>query len=295
MTLRQLEILRALIRHRTTVAAAQDLALSQPAISNALKTMEAQAGFALFSRVNNRLFPTAEALALHEDSETIFALHAKLESRVRDLRGNRSGHLAIAGTPPLAYSVIPPALKRFLAERPGTQVFFDVRRYEGVIEAVLNRVAELGFALGFSHQPGITHEVMHTGEMVCVFAPGHALAHKLTVSAMDLVGLPLIGLERGTRLGEAVRSSFERAGTPFAPTVEVRYCNTACVLAAAGVGVSVVDPYSPRQGGSHELAVRPFTPSTPAIAHMLWSEAQPLSRLARAFLSEVRAVARTAN
>jgi len=49
MTLRQLEILRALIRHRTTVAAAQDLGLSQPAISNALKTMEAQAGFALFS------------------------------------------------------------------------------------------------------------------------------------------------------------------------------------------------------------------------------------------------------
>ena len=77
--------------------------------------------------------------------------------------------------------------------------------------------------------------------------------------------------------GEAVRSSFEQAGAPFTPTVEVRYCNTACVLAAAGVGVAVVDPFSPRQGGSHELAVRPFTPSTPAIAHMLWSEAQPLS------------------
>ena len=58
MTLRQLEILRAVIRHRTTVAAADELALSQPAISNALKAMEAQAGFALFERVNNRLFPT---------------------------------------------------------------------------------------------------------------------------------------------------------------------------------------------------------------------------------------------
>lgn len=291
MTLRQLEILRALIRHRTTVAAAQDLALSQPAISNALKTMETQAGFALFNRINNRLFPTAEALALHEDSEAIFALHAKLENRVRDLRENRSGHLAIVGTPPLAYSVIPPALKRFLAARPGTHVFFDVRRYEGVVDAVLGRVAELGFALGFSHQPGIAHEVVHTGEMVCVFAPGHALARKAAVSATDLVGLPLIGLERGTRLGEAVRTSFERAGAPFAPTVEVRYCNTACVLAAAGVGVAVVDPFSPRQGGSHELAIRPFTPSTPAIAHMLWSEAQPLSRLARAFRGEVRSIA----
>ena len=39
MNLRQLEILRAVIRHRTTVAAADELALSQPAISNALKAM----------------------------------------------------------------------------------------------------------------------------------------------------------------------------------------------------------------------------------------------------------------
>lgn len=292
MTLRQLEILRALIRHRTTVAASGELALSQPAISNALKIMEAQAGFALFHRINNRLFPTAEALTLHEESDAIFALHAKLENRVRDLRESRTGHLAIIGTPPIAYGLIPQALKRFLQSRPKTQVYFDVRRYEGVIDGLLSRVVELGFALGFSHQAGIVHEVIQAGEMVCVFAPGHPLAERPFVSAGDLVGLPLIGLERGTRLGEAVRSSFEQARVPFTPTVEVRYCNTACVLAAAGVGVAVVDPYSPRQGGSHELETRPFLPHTPAVAYMLWAEAQPLSRLAGAFLDEVRIVSR---
>jgi Transcriptional regulator len=115
MNLRQLEILRAVIRHRTTVAAADELALSQPAISNALKAMEAQAGFALFERVNNRLFPTTEAMALYKESDAIFALHAKLENRVRDLRENRTGHLSIVATPPLAYSIIPPALSNFPA------------------------------------------------------------------------------------------------------------------------------------------------------------------------------------
>ena len=114
MNLRQLEILRALVRHRTTIAAAEELALSQPAVSNALKTMESQTGFALFHRINNRLFPTQEAMALHEEGEAIFALHAKLEGRVRDLRDSRSGYLAIMGTPPLAYSLIPPALRVFL-------------------------------------------------------------------------------------------------------------------------------------------------------------------------------------
>jgi DNA-binding transcriptional LysR family regulator len=166
MNLRQLEILRAVIRHRTTVAAADELALSQPAISNALKAMEAQAGFALFERVNNRLFPTTEALTLYKESEAIFALHAKLENRVRDLRECRTGLLSIVATPPLAYSIIPRALSDFLRRRQQTRVFFDVRRYEGIIDGVSSRVAELGFALGLSHHPGIAHEVVHTGEMV---------------------------------------------------------------------------------------------------------------------------------
>jgi DNA-binding transcriptional LysR family regulator len=145
MNLRQLEILRAVIRHRITVAAADELPLSQPAASNALKTMEAQAGFALFERVNNRLFPTAEAMALYKESEAIFALQA---NRVRDLGENRAGHPAIVATPPLAYSIIPAALSAFLRRRPETRVFFDVRRYKGVIESVLSRVAELGLAPG---------------------------------------------------------------------------------------------------------------------------------------------------
>jgi DNA-binding transcriptional LysR family regulator len=250
--------------------------------------METQAGFALFERVNNRLFPTTEAMALYKESEAIFALHAKLENRVRDLRECRSGHLSIVSTPPLAYSVIPQALSGFLHSRPQARVFFDVRRYEGIIDGVTSRVAELGFALGLSHHPGIAHEAVHSGEMVCVLPPRHPLAERPVIAASDLTDVPFIGLERGTRLGEAVRESFAQAGAPFQPTVEVRYCNTACVLAAAGVGAAVVDPFSPRQGGSQDLIVRPFTPRTPAVAYMLWSEAEPLSRLAKAFLNDVR-------
>lgn len=85
----------------------------------------------------------------------------------------------------------------------------------------------------------------------------HSRVDKAAASAADLAGLPLVGLRRGTRLGRAVHGSFEQAGVPYMPTVEVRYRNTVCVLATAGVGVSVVDPFFPLQGG-HPLAVRPF-------------------------------------
>jgi DNA-binding transcriptional LysR family regulator len=288
MNLRQLEILRAVIRHRTTVAAADELALSQPAISNALKAMEAQAGFALFERINNRLTPTAEALSLYKESDAIFALHAKLENRVRDFREQSAARLSIMATPPLAYGIISPGLSGFLNRKPQTRVSFDVRRYEGIIDGVLDGVAELGFALGLTNHPGIAHEVLHTGEMVCVLPQGHPLIEQPFVTASDLAGFPFIGLEQGTRLGEAVRENFARADMPFRPTVEVRYCNTACMLAASGVGAAVVDPMSARQHGSQNLIVRPFTPAIPSVAFALWSEAEPLSRLAMSFLDHVR-------
>lgn len=292
MNLRQIEILRAVIKHRTTVAAADELALSQPAISNALKAMEAQAGFALFERVNNRLSPTAEAMALYRESDAIFALHAKLENRVRDFRDARAGRLSIVATPPLAYGVISPALSGFLPLRPKTRVMFDVRRYEGIIDGVTDGFAELGFALGFSHHPGIAHEVLHAGEMVCVMPPNHPLAERPAITAADLTDLPLIGLERGTKMGEAVRDNFANAGVPFRPAVEVRYCNTACMLAAAGVGAAVVDPMSARQADGHTIVVRPFTPAIPSVAYALWSKAEPLSPLAVAFLAEARQISR---
>jgi DNA-binding transcriptional LysR family regulator len=294
LTLRQLEILRALVRCSTTVAAAQELGMSQPAVSNALKLMEVQVGFALFERSHNRLFPTTEALELHAEAETIFALHARLEARMRDLRDGRSGHLRLVSTPPLGYSVIPPALSRFVAARPQVQVFFDVRRYEGVLDSVANGVAELGFALGFDHHPGIASKVVGRGEMVCVMPADHVLTALSIVSPSDLADHPFVALERGTRLGEAVRTSFEATGTPFRSTIEVRYCNTACVLASAGVGAAVVDPFSPHQGLGHRLVVRPFRPETPAVSYVLWSEARPLSRLAQTFLAGIQIAARAA-
>jgi len=116
-------------------------------------------------------------------------------------------------------------------------------------------------------------------------------------AAGDIADGSLEPFFRGARTGnaarEAVRSSFAATGTPFQSDIEVRYCNTACVLAGAGVGVAVVDPLSPRQGGSHRLVVRPFRPVTPAVSHVLWSESRSLSRLARVFLDEIRGTTRS--
>ena len=61
LSLRLLEIFGAVITHQTTVHAAEDLGISQPAVSLAIKQLEEQLGFSLFDRRNRRLQPTQEA------------------------------------------------------------------------------------------------------------------------------------------------------------------------------------------------------------------------------------------
>lgn len=291
MNLRQIELLRAVVRCETTVRAAHELGLSQPAVSNAIKHLESQIGFPLFERVNNRLFPTAEARALCKDSDPIFTLHAAFEARVQDLRENRAGHVRICATPPLGYGVIPSALRNFLGKRPKVRVSFDVRRFENVVESVEIGTAELGFVMGLGDDRGLDAETFFAGDMVCVMRPDHPLAARDTITPQDLRDAPYIALEQGTRMGTILRNAFAEAGEPFRFSVEVRYCNTACVLAESGVGVAVVDPLSPVFSGHYNLAIRNFAPASRVTASVIRSRKRPISRAAEGFLREVRLIA----
>ena len=83
LSLRLLEIFGAVIVNQTTVQAAEDLGISQPAVSIAIKQLEEQLGFNLFERRNRRLQPTQEAHILFADIEPIFSNLRSLETSIR--------------------------------------------------------------------------------------------------------------------------------------------------------------------------------------------------------------------
>lgn len=290
MNLRQLELLRAVIRNETTIGAGRELGLSQPAVSNAIKHLEGQLGFPLFERINNRLFPTVEARSLYADSEPIFSLHAALELRVQDFRENKSGQVRVISTPPMGYSIIPKALFSFQQDMPKVKVSLDVRRLEHVLESVDAGIAELGFVMALGeHQPMLEAELLYSGSMVCVMPVGHPLAEKSVILPEDLAEHRFIALDRNTRMGNLVRMIFEKACVPYQFAVEVRYCHAACILASNGVGVAIVDPFSPLCVQQDAILVRPLSPSCEVSASAVQSGKRPLSRVARTFLAKVRA------
>lgn len=291
LTIRQLETFREVMRARTTIAAARILRVSQPAVSNAIRQMEAQIGFDLFERVGNRLVPTPDAEEMFRDSEAIFSLYHAFSHRIESRRKSAAGNLRIVATPPLANALIPGAVRDLLATRPDVRVSIDTRRIDGVLESVETRMADIGFALNPPEREGLVCERIATAQMVCAFAPGHPLEEKVAVSASDLEEFPIVLYEPKSRLNLLLEHSFMTARMRRNAVAEVRYSSLACLLAEAGLGVTLVDSLTGIVGARYRLSFRPLWPPHPVPVCILTRGGEPAKRVQQAFLSELRSSA----
>ncbi|WP_372890374.1 LysR family transcriptional regulator [Rhodosalinus sp.] len=287
LSLRLLEVFGTLMLHQTTIATAEELGISQPSVSTAIKQLEQQLGFALFERTKKRMIPTDDARSLFQEIAPLFDQLRSVEARVRDLRGGAAGMIRIMATPPLGHSVVPGALSAFMAQRPGVSVQYDVRRMENVIDAVAVGAADIGLCLALDEHPGVSVQVLRCDRMVAVMPADHPLATFSVVKPSDLAQNRLIGLDRASQLGHAVQSAFDATGTPYHPQVEVRYCHTAAVLAQACGGVTVVDRYTASFLPNMALASRPFDPPISLPACTIVRHGRPMSRLARDFMNDL--------
>lgn len=291
MNLRLLGIFRAVMTSQSTVGAARSLGISQPAVSNAIRQLEKELGFELFNRIGNRVVAREEAQVLLTESDALFLFARKLDDVAEDLKENRVGRIRVTATPQIGHTVLPGAIARFLKTRPKVKVLCDVIDSHKVIENVDAQAADFGLAIAL--EPELSDSlkmVLMTGiDMVCVLPADHVLSGKSALTPQDLRAHPLIALESSARVSPMVRAAFSHAGVPYRTTVEVLYSETACLLARAGAGVTVVDSFS-ASVLRHDPAVA-IVPFRPRIVVNVWAifprERQP-SRLAYALLEEIK-------
>ncbi|MFT6224401.1 MAG: DNA-binding transcriptional LysR family regulator [Paracoccaceae bacterium] len=283
LSLRLLEVFGTLMLSQTTVATAEELGISQPSVSLAIKQLEKQLGFELFERERKRMLPTNEARSLFQEIQPLFEQLRSVESRVRDLRGGTVGKLRIMATPPLGHSVVPGALSKFLEGRDGVTVQYDVRRMENVIDAVAIGAADIGLCLGLDTHPSVSVKVVSRDRMVAVMRPDHALAQLAVLRPGDFVARGFIGLDPASKLGSLVQNAFDAAQVPYTPQVEARYCHTAAVLAHSCNKIAIVDRYTAEFLPNMALTYRPFDPAISIGACVVSRPNRPLPRLAAEF------------
>lgn len=287
MNLRQLEVLRAVMKRRTTTGAAHELGMSQPAVSNAIRHAEDQLGFLLFDRVSNRLVPTREARILFEESESLFRLYDAFRRKTSELSSGRAGQISILVTSELSESLIPRVLRRFLKRHPEVHVSIDVVSLEGVLDGVEAGLADVGFAMAPHSRPGLVYEPLHEMEMVCACPAGHELASLAFVTPLDLKDQRLITAPTSGRIHTMVRDAFSKSSVKLVSQIEIRFMNIAARCVANGLGVGLVDALT-ASANSAGLQFLPFRPTIPVPMFSIVTNARPASRLARRLIQHAR-------
>ncbi|KLN53949.1 LysR family transcriptional regulator [Variovorax paradoxus] len=288
INLRQLEVLRAVMRYHTTIGAAEELGMSQPAVSNAIKLAEAKIGVQLFDRISNRLQPTADARVLLADAEPLFRVHEAVQRKAWDLRTGRAGVLRIAATAELSQFLVPQVLRRFLKDHPQVRISLETLRMDDLLESVESGGADLGVAMRPPVRSSMVVDVLVEAQMMCLCPPGDPLAAHPVLTPFELRNRTIIGPSPGSPLGTLIDAAFESASDHYAPDIEVRFSNVASVLVEQGLGVGFVDEITARYRLHSNCTTHRFRPRVPIKVCGLVVRDRPVSRMGHAFLEQAR-------
>ena len=258
---RQIEAFKAVFECGSMTLAAEQLGISQPAISNLVRLLEARIGFALFLRTTRRLTPTAEALIFYEDVERALTGIDMLGDTAQDLRDRRRGRLAIGAVPALSLGFIQALVTGFHIDRPEIRIDLQTRTSPQLLSLVASRQLDIAVIADIGRNPMVHFESRHRIAMVCVLPPDHRLAGQPVVHANDLEHEQLISLSILDLLGPRIRQSLHDAGIHPKISITTGITSSACAFVAEGAGVAVVDPFSAAQFTPDKVVMRRFEPT----------------------------------
>jgi len=262
LTLRQIEVIRAIVLAGTVKGAADLLAVSAPGISRVMKHTEGQLGIRLFSRAHGRFVPTTEAQGIFAQINDVFARVENLQYAIAALKRGASSVFSFASVPSIAQHILPPAVRRLRASFPELQMNINILKIEEAIDYLLLRKGEM-VAMSFKvDHPGLGSLPLATGRLMALLPQGHALAATPEVALADLAREPLIGIDPADPYGRILAAPFAEAGLRYDLAIQARFGQTIEALVAQGLGVAVIDEFSVAGPLPVGLAVRPLAHPT---------------------------------
>lgn len=291
LNLKQIQAFRAVMVTGTTLEAGRLLHISQPAVSRLITGIESASGVKLFERKQGRLRPTQKAEALLEEVEKTFAGLDRIASLLQTDDGSEAMHMHIVATTPMAHGLLPWVLASFRSEHPNVSVSVQIvirRELRAYFDRQHFDIALSSYPLDY---PEDASAPLSKSMAVCVLPQGHKLAGRKALSPSDLADEHFISMPLETGARQKTDVLFQRMGVARRFMSEGQNGIMICQMVAAGLGVSIVDPFSARVFARDIVRV----PLRPPIWHefrFFFPLQRPLAPLTSAFAEVARRVAR---
>ncbi len=269
MELRELEAFATSARLRSFSRAAEELSLTQPAITRQIGALERSVKAKLFDRLARHVELTSAGLTLLPYAQEILRAASEAALAVGEVASGTSGQLSIAASSTAATYLLPPLLKKFVEHYPGVKLSVFTGSSARVADMVESNSVDIGIVMDNQQRASITRvEFAHYATPLVVYASHPlALVHSKPLSLSELDGVPLIVMHRGTTLRAYVDGIFSAAGMKLAISMELDNVEAIKQMVAAGLGIAILP----------DVGVSTPSSSTPLVALSIEDVAQTQS------------------
>ena len=242
-TLRQLQVFEKVASHLNYSRAAEELYLSQPAVSMQIKQLEAHIGLPLFEQMGKKIFLTEAGRELFHYSRNITQQLVEMQAVFSEMKGLGQGRLSLSVVNTANYFT-PQLLARFCRRYPGISVNLHVANRD----AVLKQLADNSTDLAIMGQPpdgiDVSAESFLDNPLVVIASPGHPLTKLKRVKFARLAEETFLSREQGS----GTRSAMERifAEHKIQPRIRMEMETNEAIKQAvqAGMGLGILSQHS---------------------------------------------------
>ena len=209
----RLTVFRAVAEHLSFRKAAEELYLTQPAISLQIKTLEEDLGVQLFERTGRRPRLTPAGSLLLDSARRSSELLAEADCELAALGGDYAGALALGASTTIAQYVLPGVVGAFIQTHPRVRPTLTSGNTEHIVEAVEKGSIALGFIEGPPRSNNVRTEPFLSDELVLIAPCAHKWARRRTpIAISELATEPLLMRERGSGTRRILELALERTG-----------------------------------------------------------------------------------
>lgn len=292
ISLRHIEVFRAIMQAGSVTGAARLLLTSQPTVSRELARLETLSGLRLFDREGGRLLPTAQALLLLEEVERAYVGLERINSVAQSIRRFEHGQLSLSCLPLFSQTLLPPVCKQFQAQHPGIGLSITAQESPLLEEALSAQRHDLGLTESEHLPRGTQGELLFCADMVCILADDHPLLARPRLTLADFRGQDFINLSGLDIYRQTLDEHFRQAGVDRRIVVETTNAASVCAMVRQRLGVAIINPLSAMEEAGRGLAIRPLQLSVPYRVMLIRPDYRPSSSFVEGFSEALRTQAK---
>ena len=243
----RLKVFRTVAKHLNFRKAAEELCLTQPAVTLQIKALEQHLGVLLFDRSGARISLTPAGTMLLKYARKIEQLETAALAGLSQLAGEQRGDLRIGASLTIAQYILPRVLGAFQQQHPLVRPYVTTCNKEQVLEALVAREVSLGFIEGPPLRRDVRTEIFLEDEIVLIAPPAHEWSERDFVEPEELKQERLLMRERGSGTRRVVEIALQKRGVKAKHlNLAMEFDSTEGIITAveAGLGIGFASLWS---------------------------------------------------